>query len=205
MKLLGMLLLAAVCVPRPSAAATIIFDVCETASLCNQVSMTTTLTGGAIDVAVTAPTGYGIFGATGANRAFGFNVVGSEAGLTLTNLTSGFSLGGTDLRLGGYGIFEYAINGPGTGSAATLPLLFTVSRTGGFLSDLDLFETNAAGYIAAAHLRNNQTGLTGFTAADSGPNNETVVPEPGTMLLLGSGLVLAARARRRQQAKAATC
>jgi hypothetical protein len=65
-------------------------------SLCGQLSFTTMLNAGAIDVSVTAPAGYGIFGASGNNHALGFNVVGSEAGLTISNLTAGFTFGGTD-------------------------------------------------------------------------------------------------------------
>lgn len=185
-------------VPRPAAAATILFDVCSEGSLCNILTATTTLNGSAIDVAVTAPGGYGLFGASGANRALGFNVVGSEAGLTVSNLTSGFSLAGTDMNVDGMGLFEYVLNGPSTGSASFLPLTFTVSRTAGFLSDLDLFEVNSAGYIFAAHIRNESTGLTGFTAATGIPVN-TPVPEPASMLLLGTGLAAVAAHRRRRR------
>jgi hypothetical protein len=71
-----------------------------------------------------------------------------------------------------------------------------VTRAGGFLSDLDLFETNNLGFILAAHLRNEQTGLTGYVTAGAVPTNNSAVPEPATMILLGTGLLAAFRARK---------
>ena len=193
--LLGFGLAALLAAASPASAATIAFDICNEPSLCGQLSMTTTLNGGAIDVHVSATGDYGLFGDSGANHALGFNVVGSEGGLSITGLTPGFTFGGTDTQINGYGFFEYIIDGPHVGSDSYLPLDFTVSRTDGFLSDLALFETNSIGYIVGAHLRNERTGLTGFVA-NGPPEGNTPVPEPATMLLLGTGLLAAFRARK---------
>lgn len=172
--------------------------------MCNQLTLTTTLNGGAIDVSVSAPDGYGLFGGAGNNHALGFNVVGSEIGLSITNLTSGFTFGGTHGEVNGDGFFEYLIDGPKQGINSDLPLEFIVMRTGGFLSDLDLFETNSLGYIFAAHLRNEQSGLTGYvTASGDVPTNNTAVPEPASMILLGTGLLAAFRARKKVTAAVA--
>jgi hypothetical protein len=191
------LLLAVLAAPAPAAAATIVtFDECpQQASLCNQVTVSVSLSGTALNVHAEAPAGFGLFGAGTNNRAFGFNIAGSQLGLTISGLTPGFEFFGENRNLGGgFGFFEYVLNGPGTQSAQ-LPLDFTVTRTEGFFSEMALFEANSTGYIMAGHLRNNTNGRTSYVGTSDIP--VTAVPEPATLILLGTGLLAAARARRR--------
>jgi hypothetical protein len=179
---------------RATANPIITFNLCNTPGLCNAISLTAKLDAGSVDISVKGLANFGIFGDSGNDRAFGFNV-NDPGAITISNLTPGFSFGGTDKRFGPYGIFDFAINGPHTGAGAILPLAFTVSRTGGFGSLADFFAMNSGGFFFAAHVRNNLTGVTGFDSTDRNP----VVPEPTSLVLLATGaaaVLSRTRARR---------
>ena len=156
-------------------------------------TVTYVLNGSNIDVTVTMFPGFEAFGeGNGNNGIFGFNIVGSTAGLSVTNLTSPLTANLSGGQMDGFGNFDVTLSCCNASNAIS-SFSFTVSRTGGFSSASDLFEANANGAHFATHIAPTNGNPTGF-AADSG----TSVPEPTSMLLLGSGLVgLAAGLRRR--------
>jgi hypothetical protein len=177
-----------------------------------QIAITTTLVGGAIQVEVTNVPGgddFGLFGDSGGSRAFGFNVIDPDGSVAISNLTAGFSYAGpgvNDLG-GGFGKFEFVINGPHTAPGATLPLRFTVTRNGGFTSDSDLYEANALGYVFGAHVQNLDTGRGGFigfyesTDVEDNTPQLAAIPEPASLVLLGTGLGMVARQLRTERSR----
>jgi len=161
-------------------------------------TVTYVLNGSVIDVTVQMNAGFAAFGdGNGNNGIFGFNIVGSTAGLNVTNLVgiSGFNAGGG--QMDGFGNFDVTLDCCNPANAVT-SFSFTVSRTGGFSSASQLFEANANGVHFAVHIAPTNGNPTGF-AADSGQNTET--PEPASMLLLGSGLLGTAAGLRRRYKK----
>lgn len=151
------------------------------------------LNGSNIDVTVNMFPGMQAFGqGNGNNGIFGFNIVGSITGLSVTNMPAGFTanLGGG--QMDGFGNFEVTLSCCNPANAVN-SFSFTVSRTGGFAAASDLFEANANGAHFAIHIAPTNGNPTGF-ATDGGSE----VPEPASLLLLGSGLAtLAAGLRKR--------
>jgi len=182
---------------RTASAATITFNDSFVDSLKGKLQLETTLVGSDIKVSVTAVSGnYGLFGDNPQNHAFALNINGKD--VSISSITPGFEWAdgvGKEGGVTGNSLFEFRLAGPHNGTDATLPLYFMVTRSGGFSSDLDLFE-NVDGFYASAHLIDKISGAEGRVAATDAPVPLAPVPEPATMVLLGGGLLAVFRRRK---------
>ena len=182
--------LALTLVASPARAATIVAFT-ECVGFCATTTvMALSLDGNSLNVSMPARA----FG----DNAIGFNLAGSELGLVISNLSPGYTFGGTNGTVGPFGSFEFLIDGPLSVPSGIAPeISFTITRTGGFLSTTDVFEMNELGWWAAVHTGYTFPHTPDYWATNSNRLPDPVfVPEPASMFLLGTGLLAAFRVRK---------
>jgi hypothetical protein len=198
--LLAVFVTAAFALPA-SAGTLVIFNECAGLSGCSSMTQPwlkidldarhdgTGVAGGDARIEVINPIIYG-------PNALGFNISGSHSGLTIFDLSPGYSVGGMNEPIGPFGNFDFSIDGPPAQTFGTARAIFWIGRDGGFLDSAAVFTLNQAGYLAGANAFDYFDASRTFTSAAAGIADIAPIPEPGTMMLLATGLVAAWRGRR---------
>jgi hypothetical protein len=132
----------------------------------------------------------------------------TDSGFTGSNAGTGFTPGPFSVGSGtedGFGAFNLTINDFDGFSSSVDTFSFDLTNTSGtWATALDVLTPNSSGFSAAAHIfvtsspanASNGTLATGF-AANGGAGSGPPVPEPASLLLLGSGLLFLSSTSKR--------
>jgi hypothetical protein len=127
----------------------------------------------------------------GDGGAVGLNVNGTFTD-SISSITPGtVSLSHASGNLDGFGSFnlEYTSGSFDPSNRFSDVLIALHLTSGSWATDADVLSLNSKGYLAAAHIDNINTSCSGSPCTNFATNGGTPVPEPATLLLLGSGLV----------------
>jgi len=140
-----------------------------------------------------------IFGQGGG--AFGFNVVGSNTTVAITNVAgSDFGFTGQAGNMDGMGSYEFIIDGPANKDNTTLSFDVTRSAPGAAFTGVgDVYQASEGGNSApgggffAAHIASVGNVVTGFAQTGTTPRPpQGNAPEPSSVVLLGTSFAAVA-------------